>query len=161
MTQRITTRIGDIFCAEDIDGKHKRYFQYIARDLTELNSQVGRFFKRKYPIGYNPSMEEIVNDKIDFYSHLTFQQGLKDGSWYKVGKCKDIGNVNEVQFRWCGSIYAPKAYNWYIWNINKDIVHIGEATREYKKISLGGVYPTCDIMHKLRTGKYTWGEDIL
>lgn len=44
MAKRIVTKIGNIFGAEidgkyaNIDGKYKVYFQYIANDISQLNS---------------------------------------------------------------------------------------------------------------------------
>lgn len=59
MIKRIVTKIGNIFCVE-VDSKHKRFFQYVANDLSQLNSSVIRVFKRKYTIDYTPDMDDIV-----------------------------------------------------------------------------------------------------
>lgn len=42
---RVYTKIGDIFSIQ-IDEKVKRYFQLIAYDLAQLNSDVIRVFKK-------------------------------------------------------------------------------------------------------------------
>jgi hypothetical protein len=47
MATRISTKIGDVFSAK-IDGNTKKYFQLIAFDLTQLNSDVIRGFKKVY-----------------------------------------------------------------------------------------------------------------
>jgi len=48
MKKRIlNTRVGDVFCVY-IDETSKKYLQYIANDLTQLNSDVIRAFKTKY-----------------------------------------------------------------------------------------------------------------
>ena len=43
--KRIVTKIGDIFQIK-VDDIHAKYFQYIANDKTELNSDVIRVFKK-------------------------------------------------------------------------------------------------------------------
>lgn len=45
MTKRIITKIGDIFCVE-VDNDYKCYFQYVANDMTVLNSSVIRVFAK-------------------------------------------------------------------------------------------------------------------
>ena len=45
MVKRIITRVGDVFCAE-IDGEYKSYFQYIEKDIEQLNSSVIMVFKQ-------------------------------------------------------------------------------------------------------------------
>lgn len=49
MVKRIVTKIGDIFCVKT-DRGCIAYFQYIANDMTQLNSSVIRVFKKRYPI---------------------------------------------------------------------------------------------------------------
>lgn len=68
MLKRIkNTVIGDVFCAK-IDENHKKYLQYIVSDLTQLNSDVIRAFKKSYPIDANPDLSEIVTGEVDFYA---------------------------------------------------------------------------------------------
>lgn len=45
MAKRVVTKIGDIFSVP-ISDKEKRYMQLIAFDLTQLNSDVVRIFKK-------------------------------------------------------------------------------------------------------------------
>jgi len=77
MIKRIPpTKIGDIFEIKTIRNT-KRYFQYVANDLYQLNSAVVRVFKREFPLEYVPVAEEIVNDDMDFYAHILLKTGLK------------------------------------------------------------------------------------
>ncbi len=59
MAKRIVTKIGDVFCVE-VDNEYKCFFQYVANDMTVLNSSVIRVFKEHYPIDYKPNLDEIV-----------------------------------------------------------------------------------------------------
>lgn len=88
--KRIVTRIGNVFCAE-IDNECKRFFQYVANDLEELNSSVIRVFKTKYPMDYKPNIEEIVKDEVEFYAHTILKFGIVFNAWYKVETSKNIG----------------------------------------------------------------------
>jgi len=47
MAKRIVTKIGDIFSVV-LDNGNKKYFQYVANDLTQLNSDVIRSFNAKF-----------------------------------------------------------------------------------------------------------------
>ena len=55
MIKRVRTKIGDVFCVK-VSESEKRYFQLIAYDLTQLNSDVIRAFKKVYDIDVNPSL---------------------------------------------------------------------------------------------------------
>ena len=83
MVKRVVTRIGNIFCVE-VDSKHKRFFQYITTDMSQLNSSVIRVFKKTYPIDWKPDMDVIVDDEVDFYAHTVLSVGIRNNTWYKV-----------------------------------------------------------------------------
>ena len=68
MANRIITKIGDLFCVK-VDNDYKCYFQYVANDMTVLNSSVIRVFSKHYPIDYVPVFDDIVKDKVYFYAH--------------------------------------------------------------------------------------------
>ena len=63
MAKRIITKIGDIFCVE-VDNEYKCYFQYVANDMTVLNSSVIRVFSKHYPMDYVPVFDATVVAKI-------------------------------------------------------------------------------------------------
>jgi len=156
MAKRIVTRKGDIFCVE-IDNKFKAYFQYITTDMTQLNSTVIRVFKKHYPIDYVPEMEEIVKDEVHFYAHTILSPGLHEGAWYKVGSCKDVGDIDNIMFSLFRDVnfsHQKKSYSWYIWKINQETEFIGEMKKEYKHYDRGWVYPYKSIVGKIKTGKF-------
>ena len=168
MAKRIVTKIGDVFCAE-IDNKYKCYFQYIEKDLSQLNSSVIRAFKRRYPIEYNPIIEEIVTDEILFYAHTILRAGIDYNAWYKVGKSKNLGleGLNEVLW---GHPSMYKSYfennspqiktvnpleNWTIWYSNCKTVNIGILPVKYYEIIEGGaVFPYSSIVNRFKYGYY-------
>ena len=81
MAKRIITKIGDIFCVE-VDNDYKCYFQYVANDMTVLNSSVIRVFARHYSIDYEPVFEDIVKDEVYFYAHTILRFGILYNAWY-------------------------------------------------------------------------------
>ena len=95
---RVSTKIGDIFSVK-IDANSKKYFQLIAFDLTQLNSDVIRTFKKIYSIDENPDISEIINGEVEFYVHCITKSGVKMNLWEKVGNTVDIGSLNHVLFR--------------------------------------------------------------
>ena len=165
MVKRIVTKIGDIFRVELIDSpkwgivqgkKYLRFFQYIANDMTCLNSSVIRVFKKKYPIEYIFNAEEIINDEIDFYAHTVLKLGIAENFWQKIGKSRDVGDTEHIFFR----TYTHDAVNhrdrkWQMWQINKEWKSIGFLTPHYRSMSdLGHVFPYKSIVERMKTGQY-------
>jgi len=154
----IITRIGDIFCIE-IDNEYKCYFQYIAKDMSQLNSSVIRVFKRHYSMDYEYDEQEVLNDEVNFYAHTILRIGIDNGTWYKVGKSKEIGDTSKIMFRlssdFGGGPQPIKSYHWYVWKLNEEYIHIGELTEGYKDITyLGLVIQYCDVFNKIKNGFY-------
>ena len=107
---RTYTKIGDVFSAKTNENT-KKYFQLIAYDLTQLNSDVIRVFKEQYPINSNPDLSKIVSGEIEFYIHCTTKAGIKMNLWNKIGNNKNIGETNHILFcrdcyRLFGRFYA-------------------------------------------------------
>ena len=160
MAKRIVTKIGYVFCVE-IDNKYKCFFQYVANDMTQLNSSVIHVFKKHYPMDYEPDIEEIVKDDIHFCAHTILKLGILDNVWYKVGKSKNLGEPDKIMFRLFseGDISKmTKSYNWYVWQINKEHIRIGELTGKYRHYNLGWVFPYHSIICKIKTDKFAIRE---
>ncbi len=165
MAKRIVTKIGDVFCTE-IDGKYKYFFQYIANDMTQLNSSVIRAFKTRYPINYTPVIEDIVKDEVSFYAHTVLRAGIQYNAWYKVGKSAETGidELNKVIFSLtCFNLYIPPKLipvnpleNWQIWHINDKFIEVGKLPEKYHEIvELGIVMPYNQIINRIKHGYYT------
>ncbi len=156
---RIITKIGDVFCVK-LDDRNKKYFQYVAKDLTQLNSDVIRAFKKTYSIDEEPNLSEVVKDEIAFYGHCVTNLGVKMGVWEKVGKAPIVGEL-DVLFRGTND-YGHKlgdepikiSNNWYIWKINEDFRDVGKLEGDNLKSEIGVVVNPFDIAHRMRTGKY-------
>lgn len=158
---RSNTKIGDIFSARIDDGS-KKYFQLIAFDLTQLNSDVIRAFKKIYPLNASPDLSEIVNGEVEFYAHCVTKLGLKMNLWERVGNTTEIGSTKDILFRDTND-YGSKvgenpikiSNNWYVWRINdKDFTHVGKLEGENRKAEIGIVINPLGIMELLKGNKY-------
>ena len=167
MAKRIVTKIGNVFCVE-IDSEKKAYFQYIANDMSMLNSSVIRAFKTHYPIDANPKIDQIVSDDVAFYAHTVLRAGIQFNAWYKVGTSKEIDEetVSNVIFGF-PSIYVINSRkneetrnplsNWYIWKINMDLIRVGKLPKEYWDIvEPGAVEPYVEIISRIKFGYYRY-----
>lgn len=150
---RANTKIGDVFSVK-IDTTSKKYLQYIVSDLTQLNSDVIRAFKKVYPLNANPDLSEIVNGAVDFYAHCVTKLGLKMGYCEKIGNLADVGEFN-VLFRSSGDNPQTKiSKNWWIWKVNEEQKQVGKLEGENQKAEIGSVIPPDSIVHRMQTGKY-------
>ncbi len=158
---RIVTKIGDVFAVK-LDDTTQKYFQYVANDLTQLNSSVIRVFKKKYDLDTKADLSEVVKGEVDFYAHCVLKWGVQLGCWEKVGKVANFGKV-EVLFR-CTNDYGRKlgeepvliSEKWYVWKINEKHQSIGRLTGEYLKAEIGLVVNAEDIVTRMRTGAYSF-----
>jgi hypothetical protein len=134
-----------------------KYIQYIASDLTQLNSDVVRAFKREFFFDENPSLPEVVNGEVDFYAHCVTKLGVLQGVWEKVGNIQQVGNVNDILFRSSGDYGNPAikiSHNWWLWTINNSQVRIGTLEGDNQKAEIGTVVPPKSIIYRMKNGKY-------
>lgn len=162
---RASYKVGDIF---EVPLQHglKGYIQYIDKDTTELNSDVIRIFKSRYPADVNPDMEDIVVGDIEFYSHVTgVEFGVKDGSWKKVGTSSNIGDQKAPFFRSPGDrpekredglwyAWPQISKKWYIWRMNEEHCLVQELTGENINAYPGEVTWPKFIVYQMQTGKH-------
>lgn len=171
MAKRIVTKIGDVFCVELVNGT-KGYFQYIAKDLTQLNSSVIRVFRTHYPIDADVKINDIVKDEIDFYAHAILRSGIADEKWYKVGKSLDFDpdEVNNVIFGTASNVigvpgslipqFVDPLSNWYIWRINYESLPVGPLPKKYVNIiEIGSVFQYPAIIDRMERGYYSRSLD--
>ncbi len=161
MAKRVITKIGDIFSVP-INKKEKKYMQLIAFDLAQLNSDTIRAFNRIYSIDENPSQEEIINDKIDFYAHCVTKFGIKLNLWEQIGNNLNIGNIKDPIFKSTDD-YGYKeneqpvkvSHNWYVWRINdKNRTKVGRLEGENRNAEIGLIVNPNDILDRIKTGQY-------
>ncbi|TGD56531.1 Imm26 family immunity protein [Flavobacterium humi] len=155
-----TIKKGDIFSVQ-ISENTKRYFQYIENDLTQLNSDVVRIFKKVYSISDKSELSEIVNDEVDFYAHCVIKFGIKMKLWEKVGNVTFNEKV-DVIFRGTND-YGTKvgeepikiSNNWYVWRTNDaDFTKVGKLSDENKKSYIGLVFNPAGLVELIKGNRY-------
>lgn len=154
MQKRTIIRLGDIFRVKCVDCY--KYFQYVADDMTMLNSRVIRVFKKKYPLDEIPEFTGAVQGEIDFYAHTSIKLGIKMGLWEKVGNAPIIGEI-DVVFRDSkdyGENKVAISERWYVWRIGKDFRYVGKLEGENRKAEIGIVKAPIGIVERMKTGKY-------
>lgn len=146
MIKRVkATKIGDIFEVK-ISDIEKRYMQYVVSDTTNLNSDVIRVFKKKYPLSEKPKIEDIVKDEVLFYAHCDSRHGIRLEYWSLYGNTENIGNTDDIYFRTTTDHGDVISNNWYIWKVNQKHQFIGKLTEMQKRIDLGSVFPVKSIL---------------
>jgi hypothetical protein len=158
---RANTKIGDVFSVR-IGNNSKKYFQLIAFDLTQLNSDVIRAFKKVYPFNANPDLSEIVKEEVEFYVHCVTKLGLKMNFWESVGNIYEIGSITDILFRDTndyGSKIGEDPINisnkWYVWRIgDKNFNRVGKLEGENRKAYIGIVMNPLGIIELLKGNKY-------
>ena len=159
---RTNTKIGDIFSVK-ISDSGKKYFQLIAFDLQQLNSDVIRAFKKVYQIDANPDLSEIINGEVEFYAHCVTKLGLKMNLWEKAGNISDVGKIDRILFRGSsdsGSRPGEQikvSHKWYVWKINdSDFTRVGKLQGENRKAEIGIVVNPYDVIDRIKTGRYNF-----
>lgn len=157
--KRIVTKVGDVFSAK-LDDRTKKYFQLVAFDLTQLNSDVIRVFKTIYPIEAEPDLAHVAQDEVQFYAHCVTKWGIKMNLWEKVGKFADVGKV-DVLFRDTNDYGARPGEQvkvsdkWYVWKVNdKEFKRVGRLEGEDQNAEIGVVVNPASVVFRMRTGKY-------
>ncbi|MBX3102796.1 MAG: hypothetical protein KF690_09830 [Bacteroidetes bacterium] len=153
---RISTKVGDVFSVR-IDANSKKYFQYIISDLTQLNSDVIRVFKKVYSINTNPDLIEVINGEVEFYAHCITKLGIKMAYWEKVGNVAYVGGIDHILFRDSEDYGNPQikvSENWWVWKINEEQKQVGKLIGENQKAEIGLVINPESIVYRMRTGEY-------
>lgn len=157
---RTNTKIGDVFSVQ-IDKENKKYFQLIAFDLTQLNSDVIRVFTHTYANDETPTLKEIIKSDVDFYAHCVTKIGIKLGFWLNIGNDSEPCDLCNILFRDtndAGSRPGEQvkiSSGWYVWKIGDlNFTRVGKLEGENKKAEIGLVITPDSIVHRIKTGKY-------
>lgn len=151
---RVQTKLGDIF-AVPLDSV-KKYFQYVADDRSQLNSEVIRAFKQTYPIDATPELTDVVAGEVDFHAHVVIKWGIKKELWEKVGNVPFTGKLPAL-FRDTndyGDRRVLTSTNWYVWRVNEEFQRVGRLEGEHRKAEIGIVVTPQDVVDRMRTGAY-------
>lgn len=161
MAKRVITKIGDIFSVT-LDNGNKKYFQYIANDLTQLNSDVIRSYKIEYLSDEKPEFFELLAGEIDFHAHTMINVGVKLNLFNQEGKSMVYPEIKNILFR-STLDFGKKvneepvkiSNNWRVWHINDvDFTVVGKLYGENRKAEIGIVMPPLAIVERIKTMKF-------
>ena len=158
MAKRIIVKKGDIFQVL-LDNNMKGYFQFIILDLTQLNSEVIRVFKKRYPANETPDFSVIVKDEVQFYAHVVIKFGVKMNLWNKVSNVPLELGLEPPCFRGSNDYGNPEikvSKSWYVWKTNEDFVQVGEPKGQHTSYDIGSVLAAPEIPEIMNTGKSSY-----
>ncbi len=161
--KRVIAKIGDVFAVK-IDDKSQKFFQLIAFDPLQLNSDVVRAFNEVYSATETPPMDRIVAGEVQFFSHCIVTWGVKLGLWEKVGKSRNVGEIEQILFcltpeyaRRKGEERLVRSDKWYVWRIvDHAYTHVGKLRGENQNAEFGVVFTPHDIAYRIRTGQHEY-----
>jgi hypothetical protein len=90
--------IGTIYRTKETTNGH-RYFQLVAIDHANMSSEVVAIFKHDIK-AEEKRLETVVESPVGFYIHTRVNQGVKDGSWKKVGKAPVKVELSKLVFKY-------------------------------------------------------------
>jgi hypothetical protein len=157
---RVITKIGDVFSVNLGNGT-KRYIQYVANDITQLNSDVIRGFSGEFDLTAQPLVSEVVNLTELFFAHTMVSLGVKMGLWVKEGKSEYLGNYLNALFRHTEQ-YGRAANEpiisfsdkWYVWRVGEEFKQVGKLDGANKNAYPGLVISPPGIVELLKGNKY-------
>jgi hypothetical protein len=97
MQKRVVTKVGYVYRTKDTSKGH-RYFQLVAIDAANLNSDVIAVFTSVNPT-QSEDYDQIAQSPIEFYMHTTTSQGVHQGLWEKVGKAPVHVDITKLAFK--------------------------------------------------------------
>ena len=150
----MANRIGDVFRFSAIEGATV-YFQYVAKDLSQLGSHVIRVFPPIHGTDKASQVESIVAAPVQFHVHVALGVGTRHGVWEKIGRAPVRGPV-DVLFRQAdepGNL--PKSSsNWVIWTVNSPRRRTSRITQSVRSAEIGIVVNPFSVLHRVRQGSY-------
>jgi hypothetical protein len=149
-------RIGDVFRFSASEGATV-YFQYVAKDLSQLGSHVIRVFAPIHGTDMTSQIEKIVAAPVQFHVHVALGVGTRHGVWEKIGRAPVLEPI-DVLFRQAdepGNL--PKtSSNWVIWTVNSPRRHASRITQAVRSAEIGIVVNPFSVLHRVRQGTYNF-----
>ena len=169
MVKRFVVNKGSVF-EVPLSNNSKGYFQFIMLDITMLNSEVIRVFKKRYSLDDSPSLDEIVRDEVEFYAHVMVRLGAKLNLWKKAGNSKLPDDIQEPYFRHSLDYGKPEfaildgntkpeklvSERWEVWRVGQDSQYVGPLSREYREYDVGVVKAPIEIVTRMESGAYKY-----
>ena len=151
------TRIGNIYEA-NVGELHKRFFQFIGRDVSDMNSDVIRIFNHLYRKSDTPPVDVIILDSVDCYMHTSVHAGVLQEKWKLYGRTRNVGDT-DICFRDSNDYgFFPKqriiSRNWTVWKMNKEREFVGPLPSKYHSAYIGSVYSPDSVVYRIENQRY-------
>lgn len=171
MAKRIVTKVGDVYQTKET-AEGRRYLQLVAIDLIDLNSDVVVVFADQKGADEPPNIE--ADSEIEFYTHTTVSQGVREGLWEKVGSRAVAVDLSSLVFK---SYYGPDIAdvaknmdpgmlppvpypNWAVWTpADQERRYVSGAEGIPVKAERGGVFPAPDVLYRIEHGRSEFRSD--
>lgn len=148
------THIGDIFEIALPYGR-KRYMQFILVDSSQLGAWSVRVFKTDYEVGDKPSIEEIVNDHVDFYMNTRdLGRGVLYGLWARYGQSDNLGDLNKVVFRTYHDSFGSITHRWWVWKAAQPVSQFSILPKKFLNVAEGSMHAPLDVISRIMTGRW-------
>lgn len=149
------TSVGDVFAvslSEDVVG----FFQYVARDASQLNSHVVKVFKERSDGNATVDVSRLVQGEVDFHAHVFLNVGLKLKFWRKLSHADVAGDV-DVMFRNSsdyGDSKVTVSDRWFVWRIDGPYERVGALRGLDCNAEIGVVVPPDSLLYRMKYGVY-------
>ena len=139
-----------------MDESTVRFFQYVADDRSQLDSNVVRAFQETHDAQESPDLQRIASGEVHFHAHVFLATGVEQGFWRKIGHAKPPSKVG-VLFRDSNDYGDPAvkvSRDWYVWKTSSRFKDVGELKPRYQEAEIGVVVPPESLVHRMRNGRY-------
>ena len=119
--------------------------------MSQLTSSVIKVFRKKYPLGSNPDLEELATGEAECYIHTDVRFGIRESFWEKVGKATIHDNF-DAKF-----ITDPDNrfdFMWKAWVLNGPRMKYKELPKEFSYADQGYVIPAKQALYRIEHGKH-------
>jgi len=156
---RLVKKTGDIFSVAIGAGKQK-FFQFIGRDLIQLNSDVIVVFKEVYSMEAAVDLKTVLNGEVDFVAHTMVSAGCKMNLWTKAG---NPGSVKQADTLFRDSTdYGSRpgeqvdiSEKWFVWKMHDTAFQfVGDLKGAHRDAEIGIVVNPHSIFTRIVTGAY-------
>lgn len=161
--REIMSKVGELYKIDSLEPA--RYFQFVAIDKTQLNSDAIAVFEYQgnIPIDTkgNANLELLAHSNVDFYTHTTVKAGEEKNLWAKIGEASLV-NYSDALFKrvalkdddlFLESHEVSSYKNWFIWKINEEGKNVTDI-KKYSKSWRGEIFPPEDIIYRIKKGIY-------
>lgn len=125
-------------------------------DSSQLGAWTVRVFKTDYSIDDQPSIDVILDDRIDFYMNTRdLGRGILYSLWARYGKSDNLGDLSQVVFRtFDRAIPGVHRQRWRVWRASQIDKYYRVLPRRFIKVDYGAMVPPFSVIRRIVTGRW-------